>query len=149
MEFHIADSVIRGKVDRVDVHKRKVAVIDYKIGRVKDRKYFDFENLQLPLYLRALCEEGFVPSWGRYLSISRPADNSSLPKDSSFDEAVLLSHYYKKGIKNGFFPPYVGKKELDQEEHALYMSKNRPCSYCDYRDLCRVKDGVTRKTGRL
>jgi len=149
VEFHIADSVIRGKVDRVDVHKRKVAVIDYKIGRVKDRKYFDFENLQLPLYLRALCEEGFVPSWGRYLSISRPADNSSLPKDSSFDEAVLLSHYYIKGIKNGFFPPYVGKKELDQEEHALYMSKNRPCSYCDYRDLCRVKDGVTRKTGRL
>lgn len=149
VEFRIADAVIRGKVDRVDVHKRKVAVIDYKIGRVKDRKYFDFENLQLPLYLRALCEEGFVPSWGRYLSISRPADNSSLPKDSSFDEAVLLSHYYIKAIRNGFFPPYVGKKEPDQEEHALYMSKNHPCSYCDYRDLCRVKDGVTRKTGRL
>ncbi len=149
VEFRIADAVIRGKVDRVDVHKRNVAVIDYKIGRVRDRKYFDFENLQLPLYLRALCEEGFVPSWGRYLSISRPADNSSLPKDSSFDEAVLLSHHYIKCIKNGFFPPYVGKKELDQEEHALYMSKNHPCSYCDYRDLCRVKDGVTRKTGRL
>ena len=149
VEFRIADAVIRGKVDRVDVHKRNVAVIDYKIGRVQDRKYFDFENLQLPLYLRALCEEGFVPSWGRYLSISRPADNSSLPKDSSFDEAVLLSHYYIKAIRNGFFPPYVGKKEPDQEEHALYMSKNHPCSYCDYRDLCRVKDGVTRKTGRL
>ena len=149
VEFRIADAVIRGKVDRVDVHKRKVAVIDYKIGRVRDRKYFDFENLQLPLYLRALCEEGFVPSWGRYLSVSRPADNSSLPKDSSVDEAVLLSHYYIKAIRNGFFPPYVGKKEPDQEEHALYMSKNHPCSYCDYRDLCRVKDGVTRKTGRL
>jgi len=149
VEFRIADAVIRGKVDRVDVHKRNAAVIDYKIGRVKDRKYFDFENLQLPLYLRALCEEDFVPSWGRYLSISRPADNSPLPKDSSVDEAVLLSHYYIKGIKNGFFPPYVGEKELDQGEHVLYMSKNRPCSYCDYRDLCRVKDGVTRKTGRL
>lgn len=149
VEFRMADAVIRGKVDRVDVHERNVAVIDYKIGRVRDRKYSDFENLQLPLYLRALCEEGFVPSWGGYLSISRPADNSSLPKESSFDEAVLLSHYYIKGIKNGFFPPYVGKKELNQEEHALYMSKNRPCSYCDYRDLCRVKDGVTRKTGRL
>lgn len=149
VKFRIADAVIRGKVDRVDVHKRNVAVIDYKIGRVRDRKYFDFENLQLPLYLRALCEEGFVPSWGRYLSVSRPADNSSLPKDSSVDEAVLLSHYYIKAIRNGFFPPYVGKKEPDQEEHALYMSKNHPCSYCDYRDLCRVKDGVTRKTGHL
>ena len=149
VEFRIADAVIRGKVDRVDVHEQNVAVIDYKIGRVKDRKYFDFENLQLPLYLRALCEEGFIPSWGRYLSISRPADNSSLPKDPSFEEAVLLSHYYIKGIKNGFFPPYVGKKDLDQREHTLYMSKDRPCSYCDYRDLCRVKDGVTRKTGHL
>ena len=149
VEFRIADAVIRGKIDRVDVHEQNVAVIDYKIGRVKGRKYFDFENLQLPLYLRALCEEGFAPSWGRYLSISRPADNSSLPKDSSSDDAVLLSLYYIKGIKNGFFPPYVGKKELDQGEHTLYMSKDRPCSYCDYRDLCRVKDGVTRKTGRL
>ena len=149
VEFRIADATIRGKVDRVDVHERNVAVIDYKIGRVKDRKYSDFQNLQLPLYLRALYEDGFIPSWGRYLSISRPADNSSLPKDSSFDEAVLISHYYIKGIKNGFFPPYVGEKELDQGEHTLYMSKNRPCSYCDYRDLCRVKDGVTRKTGRL
>ncbi len=149
VEFRIADSVIRGKVDRVDVHERNVAVIDYKIGRVKDRKYFDFENLQLPLYLRALCEEGFAPSWGRYLSISRPADNSSSPRDPSLEEAVLLSLYYINGIKSGFFPPYVGKKELDQGEHALYMSKDRPCSYCDYRDLCRVKDGVTRKTGHL
>lgn len=148
VEFRIADSVIRGKVDRVDVHNCNIAVVDYKIGRVKDRKYFNFENLQLPLYLRALCEEGFVPSWGRYLSISRPADNSSSAKEASFEEAVLLSHYYIKGIKNGFFPPYVGKKEPDQGEHTLYMSKAHPCSYCDYRDLCRVKDGVTRKTER-
>ena len=148
VEFRMDDTVIRGKVDRVDVNGRNAAVIDYKIGRVKDRKYFDFENLQLPLYLRALREEGFVPSWGRYLSISRPADNISSPGDPSVDDAVLLSRYYIKNIRKGFFPPYVGKKEPDQVEHALYMSKDRPCSYCDYRDLCRVKDGVTRAVGR-
>ncbi len=145
VEFRINDTLIRGKVDRVDVDGQNVAVIDYKTGKVKGRKCFDFKNLQLPLYLKALCKEGFIPSWGRYFSISSPADESSI-KNFSVDEAVSLSQYYIKSIKNGFFPPYIDKKEADQREHALsYDVQKSPCSYCDYKDLCRVKDGVIRK----
>ncbi len=150
VEFQIGDAVIRGKIDRVDVHDRSAVVIDYKIGRVKYNKYFNFKNLQLPLYLRALKEEEFAPSWGRYLSIGRPSENNSPPKSPSTDEALSLSHYYIKSIRKGSFPPYVGEKEPDQEEHTLYMSsEDPPCSYCNYRDLCRVKDGVRRKVDRL
>ncbi len=147
VEFCTDDAVIRGKVDRVDIQGSNVAVIDYKIGSVKDRKYFDFKNLQLPLYLAALREEGFIPSWGRYLSIGKPADNNSSPKDCSFEEAVSLANCYARSIKESFFPPYVGDKE--QNRKHIISKKDRPCSYCDYRDLCRVKDGVTRKISRF
>ena len=64
VEFRIADAVIRGKVDRVDVRKRNVAVIDYKIGRVRDRKYFDFENLQLPLLPESAVRGGLCSLLG-------------------------------------------------------------------------------------
>ncbi len=149
VKFRIGNAEISGKVDRVDVHRddeKKAAVVDYKIGGVRGRKYFDFENLQLPLYLKALSEEGVVPSRGSYLSIGKPGDSVS-SRDPSLDEAASLAEYYVENIKKGFFPPYVGKKEENQEVHYLEMSKNRPCSYCDYADLCRVKDGVVRKTG--
>lgn len=149
VNFRIGNAEISGKVDRVDVHrddKKKTAVIDYKIGGVKGRKYFDFENLQLPLYLKALFDEGAAPSRGSYLSIGRPGESVS-SKDPYLDEAASLAEYYVENIKKGFFPPYVGKKEKNQEAHYLEMSKGRPCSYCDYADLCRVKDGVVRRTG--
>ncbi|MYG82435.1 MAG: hypothetical protein F4193_01125, partial [Candidatus Dadabacteria bacterium] len=149
VKFRIANAEISGKIDRVDVHgdsEENAAVIDYKIGGLSDRKYFDFKNLQLPLYLRALLEEGITPSRGSYLSIGKPGD-SVLSKDLSLSEAVSIAEYYVENIKKGFFPPYVGEKEENQETHSLKMSKNRPCSYCDYVDLCRVKDGAVRKTG--
>jgi ATP-dependent helicase/DNAse subunit B len=149
VKFRIGNAEITGKVDRVDVHRddeKKAAVVDYKIGGVKGRKYFDFENLQLPLYLKALLEEGAVPSRGSYLSIGKPGESAS-SREPSLEEAASLAEYYVENIKKGFFPPYVGKKEENQEAHYLEMSKNRPCSYCDYADLCRVKDGVVRKTG--
>ena len=150
VKFRIGNAEISGKVDRVDVHRddeKKAAVIDYKIGGVKGRKYFDFENLQLPLYLKALLEEGAVPSRGSYLSIGKPGESAS-SKDPYLDEAASLAEYYVENIRKGFFPPYVGRKEENQEVHYLEMSKNRPCSYCDYADLCRVKNGVVRRTGR-
>ncbi len=149
VKFRIANAEISGKIDRIDVRgddEGSAAVVDYKIGGVKGRKYFDFENLQLPLYLKALLDEGIVPSRGSYLSIGKPGDSVS-SQDPSLDEAVSLAEYYVENIKKGFFPPYVGKKEGNQEIHHLEMSKNRPCSYCDYTDLCRVKSGVVRKTG--
>lgn len=149
VRFRIGNAEISGKIDRVDVQgdsEENAAVIDYKIGGLSGRKYFDFKNLQLPLYLKALLEEGITPSWGSYLSIGKPGDSVS-SKDLSLGEATSLAEYYVENIKKGFFPPYVGKKEENQETHSLEMSKDRPCSYCDYVDFCRVKDGVVRKTG--
>ena len=149
VKFRVTNAEISGKIDRVDVQRdseENAAVVDYKIGGLSGRKYFDFKNLQLPLYLKALLGEGTVPSRGSYLSIGKPGDSVS-SKDPSLGEAVSLAEYYVESIKKGFFPPYVGEKEENQQAHHLEMSKNHPCSYCGYIDLCRVKDGVARQTG--
>jgi len=153
VEFHIKDGPkIRGKADRVDVqtsfeHGTKVEVVDYKIGGIGEKKFFDFRNLQLPLYLRALLDEGMYPVRGSYRSISNPEKVVASRKisDISFREAVFLAGFYISGIERGFFPPYVGKKPAEHGEHLLEMLKSQPCSYCDYSDLCRVKNGTKRK----
>ena len=150
VEFRIEGSRIRGKIDRVDVHESPEAaplasVVDYKIGSLQGKKYFDFKNLQLPLYLKALLEEGMKPVDGRYLSIEKSGDAvSSKSKGLSLEGALLTAESHIKNIEKGFFPPYVGKKPPEGPEYLQEMSRY-PCYYCDYADLCRVKNGVRRK----
>ena len=150
VEFRVGETVVKGKIDRVDVARddeNAAGVVDYKIGGVRSKKYFDYANLQLPLYLRAFSEEGFSPSSAFYLSVGKPGENV-VEEDPSTDEAVALCGFYVENIEKGFFPPFTGRKERGGREHELSMSvRLRPCSYCDYSDLCRAKDGAVRKTG--
>ena len=150
VEFRVGEAVVKGKIDRVDVARddgKAAGVVDYKIGGVRSKKYFDYKNLQLPLYLRAFSEEGFAPSSASYLSVGKPGENV-VEEDPFTDEAEALCGFYVENIEKGFFPPFTGRKERGGREHELSMSvRRRPCSYCDYSDLCRAKDGVIRKTG--
>ena len=150
VEFSVGGAVVKGKIDRVDVSGPDggaAGVVDYKIGGVKSKRYFDYRNLQLPLYLEALSGKGFVPSSASYLSVGKPGENV-VEEEPLTGEAVSLSEFYIGNIKRGFFPPFTGRKEENQTEHELVMSiKLQPCSYCDYADLCRAKSGTVRKTG--
>ena len=150
VEFRVGEAVVKGKIDRVDVARddeKAAGVVDYKIGGVRSKKYFDYANLQLPLYLRAFSEEGFSPSSAFYLSVGKPGENV-VEESPSTDEAAELCGFYVENIEKGFFPPFTGRKERGGREHELSMSvRLRPCSYCDYSDLCRAKDGAVRKTG--
>ena len=150
VEFRVGEAVVKGKIDRVDVARddeNAAGVVDYKIGGVRSKKYFDYTNLQLPLYLRAFSEEGFAPASASYLSVGKPGENV-VEEGPSTDEAAALCGFYVENIEKGFFPPFTGRKERGGREHELSMSvRRRPCSYCDYSDLCRAKDGVIRKTG--
>ena len=150
VEFRVGESVVKGKIDRVDISRsdaRAAGVVDYKIGGVRSRKYFDYRNLQLPLYLEALSGKGFAPSSASYVSIGKPGENV-MEEEPFTGEAVSLSEFYIENIRRGFFPPFTGGKERGQAEHELSMSiKQHPCSYCDYSDLCRAKSGTVRKTG--
>ena len=150
VEFRVGGAVVRGKIDRVDVSGpggRAAGVVDYKIGGVGSKRYFDYRNLQLPLYLEALSGKGFVPSSASYLSVGKPGENV-VEEEPFTGEAVALSEFYIENIQRGFFPPFTGRKEEGQAEHELVMSiRQHPCSYCDYADLCRAKSGTVRKTG--
>ncbi len=160
--FYIKTEKIRGRIDRVDMvgnkDEKKALVIDYKVGSVQNKKFYDYKNLQLPLYMQALRWEGEYKEFaGYYLSIRKPEENinrmsvSDQIDDSKKDmkkkreEAVEVVEYYLEKIKQGFFPPYVEKKGNQIDTHQLQMANGPPCSYCDYSDLCRVKDGVIRR----
>lgn len=149
VKFHLGETEIEVKIDRVDIgedEEKAVSVVDYKMSEVRDRKNFSFKNLQLPLYLKALSEEGYRPAGCSYISIGKP-DENTLGKDPEVSEAVSLSEHYIQNIQNGFFPPFIWEKKENQTEHSISASLNEePCSYCEYRDLCRVKN-VVRKTG--
>ncbi len=52
-DFEIGDIRLSGVIDRVDIGDQGSLVIDYKLRPSAIRKFFDYRNLQLPLYLSA------------------------------------------------------------------------------------------------
>ncbi|MCL2062535.1 MAG: PD-(D/E)XK nuclease family protein [Firmicutes bacterium] len=72
---------LRGKMDRVDVYGKYARVIDYKSGAaasLNSRSVYYGVGLQLPLYLRVLRQNGFLPAGAFYFPLSlRRAQNTS------------------------------------------------------------------------
>ncbi len=146
---------IKGTVDRFDTddHSRKVIVYDYKLGNIDQRRFYDYRNLQLPLYLYALSK-CYEPYGGYYLSVTslkeKGLDKEKKDFDQQIEEAKNLALFYAENIRKGIFPPFVGKKTLEgfieQKNRLQYdISSFGVCSYCEYSDFCRVKDGVERE----
>ena len=49
-------------------------------------------------------------------------------------------------MKQGFFAPVVVNKVLDFEKGEIELSKEGDgCKWCDFWDLCRVREGVKRR----
>jgi len=153
LRFQVGDLEIRGKADRVDISDKEAAVIDYKYRSSTGKKFFDYHNLQLPLYLLALEGEGFKPFGGYYRFIEKPEEEqgSDIITKKDFQDQVKRAkeqvYKYIDLIQNGFFPPVIDKKDMDFEnkEMELKKSDHSPCSWCEFSDLCRVDGGSYRK----
>ena len=142
---------ISGKIDRVDVDTNdNVIVYDYKSGSVGNRKYYDFRNLQLPIYLMSLKQTGFKPYGGYYLSVKKGDKTGKEGAGNlELEDAAKRVNSYIEYIRKGVFPPVIADKEInftDFEKLLEYsFGISGTCRYCGYSDLCRVKSGVTRK----
>jgi ATP-dependent helicase/DNAse subunit B len=145
---------IRGKVDRVDVGGDRALVIDYKLRSGKE--FFTHSSLQLPLYLSSLRCRGFSPHGGYYRFIERPEDEKGadafrVKRGGTIDEfihrAERLAQMYAELIRAGFFPPVIADKAKDflGSEVVLKKDKHSLCAWCEFKDLCRVKEGTRRK----
>ncbi len=94
---------VTGVADRVDVYEKDgekyARIIDYKTGS-KELKLSDIVNglnLQMPIYLYALQESGYIPSAALYMMSKSPV----VTADSSLDEAKITAKQYEKTQMKG------------------------------------------------
>ena len=153
LEYEIDENtVIKGKSDRVDISSDQALVIDYKFGSVTNRKFSDYRNLQLPMYLLALNTLNLDSLGGYYRSVEKTDQEKGMEFTSkNFDEEINKAsehaRVYIKNIKSGNFPADPNEKRNESDNSLIEIKKKReaPCIYCEYTDLCRANKRVFRK----
>lgn len=153
LSLQIDDKTVEGKADRVDLSSDKAYVIDYKLSNVKNKKFCDYNNLQLPLYLNALGSNGIGKQGAYYRSTERPGEEKGKNENSKdyekdLEVSIEFARLYMQNIQNGIFPAAPRQKDLDFFEFPIQLTKQTgpPCSFCEYNDLCRAKGAVLRTT---
>jgi ATP-dependent helicase/DNAse subunit B len=144
---------ISGQIDRVDKGNNRALIIDYKFRSSYRKKFFDYVNLQLPIYLSALRNEGIVPYGGYYRFVEKPdLESGAIGEgkktiDELMNAAMSQVKMYVSLMKEGFFAPVVKKKEKGFKDAEVELSKDdhAPCGWCEFKDLCRVQGGTLRK----
>jgi ATP-dependent helicase/nuclease subunit B len=153
IDFEIDDIKLSGIVDRIDVGNRGLLVIDYKLRPSSVRKFFDFRNLQLPLYLYAFSKLGEKPIGGFFRFLERPDSEIGFQENGKKSVEDQISHaqrqvrIYVSLMRKGFFPPVIDEKGLGFEKMEVELRKDDrgPCGWCEYSDLCRAPGGTFRR----
>lgn len=153
IDFEIDDIKLSGIVDRIDVGDRGLLIIDYKLRRSSLRKFFDFRNLQLPLYVYAFSKLGEKPVGGFFRFLERPdseigfQENEKKSVEDQIFSAERQVRIYVNLMRKGFFPPVIDEKGLGFEKTEVELRKDDrgPCGWCEYSDLCRAPGGVFRR----
>ncbi len=151
----IANAEIRGRIDRIDTDgEGGIRLVDYKKGALPET-FCDRKSLQIPLYLAAFSREtGMSPSAGAYISVERPWEMNERTggdkKGIEIDRAAELAESNINLIKDGFFSPVpVRKPEGFPYKSEMSLGKTgRPCDFCSYSDICRIKNGTLRRAAR-
>ncbi|MFQ5786476.1 MAG: PD-(D/E)XK nuclease family protein [Thermodesulfobacteriota bacterium] len=149
----IGEINLTGKVDRIDVRNREAFIIDYKLRPSSSKKFFDYRNLQLPLYLSAISKQELKPYGGVLRFIEKSEMEEGYTGDGRKSVAELINsaeeqlEMYVDLIKKGFFPPIIKDKKrgFEREEIELRKDNHGPCGWCEFNDLCRVQGGTFRK----
>ncbi|MCL2633739.1 MAG: PD-(D/E)XK nuclease family protein [Oscillospiraceae bacterium] len=111
MDFKIGNVIITGKIDRVDIFNDNgneyVRVVDYKSG-TKEMDFpavFNGLEMQMLLYLFAVCENGakpvsalYMPADGSKIEGSLDPDSNSLTPDTSKARMNWLTAHIPSGI---------------------------------------------------
>ncbi len=145
--FSIEGVKISGKIDRVDLHGKKIAVIDYKSGskNVTFKSINEGIDLQLPIYLKIFnrmlgedYEPGMIAIYTLKFGESKfglhPVKNRTkeLSSDDLKDLTDVASGFvkdYHYKIASGVFTPSNWEKREDGV-----------CKYCQFRSICRIDE---------
>jgi len=153
IDFKVDDIKLSGIVDRIDFGDQGLLVIDYKLKPSSTRKFFDFRNLQLPLYLYAFSKLGEKPLGGFFRFLERPnreigfQEKGNKSVQNQISSAERQVRIYLNLISEGLFPPVIDDKGSGFEDREVELRKDDrgPCGWCEYSDLCRAPGGVFRR----
>jgi len=153
ISFGIGDIKISGQVDRIDVGSNRALIIDYKLRSSNRKKFFDYVNLQLPLYLLGIKSEGIEPYGGYYRFVEKPDEEKGDDDSGKGDIQKQISaaksqvEMYVSFMRQGFFAPVIKRKDKGFEKEEIELRKDdfAPCGWCEFNDLCRVHGGTVRK----
>lgn len=124
---------LEGKIDRVDIYKNNVRVVDYKTGRLSFVLSDTLVglNVQMLLYLRAFIKNGEhlveapQPAGILYMPARKSADTKSLKMNgliSNDDEIVFAMEKENKGV---YVPKHTAKSNdhVDKETFNLIFER--------------------------
>jgi RecB family exonuclease len=129
---------VYGYIDRIDLYQDHYYIIDYKTGRIPNRKTYnigdDFTEFQLPLYALVFSEEHFEIIGGMmYYEIGRQSRTVDI-----IDEKDAVG--YLNAFKHEILVPTI--KQILDPEVAFYQTENDDfCDYCIYAQLCGEEHG--------
>ncbi len=151
LSLQIDGSTVSGKADRVDLSDSGAVVIDYKLRSLSGRKFCDYRNLQLPLYLNSLASDDVSQQGAYYRSTERPEEQVGMDAaHKDFEKGLEMSLEFVKSyidnITKGVFPPSPQQKDIGFYDNTFELAKEKeaPCRFCEYSDLCRAGGAVYR-----
>ncbi|MBE0432139.1 PD-(D/E)XK nuclease family protein [candidate division WOR-3 bacterium] len=138
LAINAAQVVFSGYIDRVDVLDGKYYIIDYKTGKIPERKNFeigdDFNEFQLPLYALMFSMEQFEMIGGMmYYEIGRDSRTVDIVKGQ--DAAAYLNDFRQK-----ILVPTI-KEMLDPEVAFYQTADDDHCRHCPYAQICGAEHG--------
>lgn len=125
--------VLKGYIDRVDVKNNEYYIIDYKTGKMPERKFYEvgeeFIEFQIPLYAFIFLKNSDKKIGGlMYYNVGRETKISEIfQKDDVID--------YLNRFKNKILIPTI--EEILDIETPLSQTENKDiCRICAYSSVC-------------
>lgn len=121
INLKLAGVKFSGRVDRIDrIEGKKVEIIDYKTGKVKEQKDVD-KDMQTSLYAWGVREIlNYEPEILTLYFVEETQKVSAHKTLAQIEEQVAKTEEVVETMKSGNFIPTPGKH----------------CEWCDYKDLC-------------
>jgi RecB family exonuclease len=129
---------VYGRIDRIDLREDRYYIIDYKTGKIPNKKNYeigeDFSEFQLPVYALAFSKEHFDIIGGMiYYEIGRQARTVDIVEGQSAVD-------YLCAFREELLVPTI--KDLLDPRVAFYQtSDDEACQFCIYQQLCGEEHG--------
>ncbi len=147
----LAESTLRGSIDRVDVVERDGRLygvaVDYKLGRGDSNRteMDEMADFQLPIYCEVLPRFGIEPVGAFYLGIASNERSGVIREEFADVFLPAASKGVSRLAADGFDTfmrdrQHALRSEIARMAHGVLVTRPRrdDCKYCDLCPVCRI-----------